>query len=241
MRTDFWETTDGQIIYTAENVGADKGPLQYNTIETPKGGQYQIRLPDGTTVWLNAASTLIYPVNFRGSRERRVQLDGEAYFEVAKDKAHPFVVKTDRQEVTVLGTHFNINGYKEESVINTTLLEGSIRTRNLSSGQSRILSPGQQSTVVKGEGEVGVANVNTDNIISWKNGYFIFDEQDIVSVMKVISRWYDVDVEFKTVNREEKFGGTFSRSSELSDILNVLKILGNANFKMQGRTIIVSN
>lgn len=235
------KTADGQIIYASEKGTPVSGPTQYNTIETPKGGQYQVRLPDGTSVWLNAASAIKYPVNFRGSRERRVQLYGEAYFEVAKDKAHPFVVETDKQEVRVLGTHFNIHGYKDESVICTTLLEGSIKTSNLSSGHWRILSPGQQSTILKGNGEVGVSNVNTDNIISWKNGYFIFDNQDIASIMKVISRWYDVNVEYESIDRDEKFGGTFSRSSDLADILKVLKILGNVDFKVEGRTIIVSN
>ncbi len=167
------KTADGKIIYAAENVAEEKGLASYNTIETPKGGQYQVLLPDGTSVWLNAASSLTYPVNFRGSRERRVQLQGEAYFEVARDKKHPFVVKTDRQEVTVLGTHFNINGYKEEPVISTTLLEGSIQTRNLTSGQAVVLSPGQQSTLIKGGKSLDVARVNTENIISWKNGYFM--------------------------------------------------------------------
>lgn len=235
------KTAEGQIIYTAQKMPSGMNAEQYNTIETPRGGQYQIRLPDGTAVWLNAASKLIYPVNFRGSRERRVQLEGEAYFEVAGDKAHPFVVKTGRQEVTVLGTQFNINGYKEEAVINTTLLEGRIQTRNLNSGQSRILSPGQQSSVVKGGRDIDVMNVNTDNIISWKNGYFIFNNQDIISVMKVISRWYDVNVEYEAVNTEEKFGGTFSRSSELNDILEVLKKLGKVDFKVKGRIVVVSN
>ncbi|MGX5690688.1 FecR family protein [Arcticibacter tournemirensis] len=235
------KTADGQIIYTSDNSSAGSGSLQYNTIETPRGGQYQVRLPDGTSVWLNAASKLVYPVNFHGSKERRIQLDGEAYFEVAKDKNRPFIVKTGKQEVTVLGTHFNINGYKDEPIISTTLMEGSIKTSNTSSGNSRILSPGQQSTVFSGDGAIDVRNVNTENIISWKNGYFIFDNQDITSIMKVIGRWYDVNIDYQSINKEEKFGGTFSRSSDLDDILKVLKILGNVDFKVEGRTIVVSN
>lgn len=235
------KTADGQIIYTSENSSAGSGSSQYNTIETPRGGQYQVRLPDGTSVWLNAASKLVYPVNFHGSKERRIQLDGEAYFEVAKDKTRPFIVKTGKQEVTVLGTHFNINGYKDEPIISTTLMEGSIKTSNTSSGNSRILSPGQQSTVFSGDGAIDVRNVNTENIISWKNGYFIFDNQDITSIMKVIGRWYDVNIDYQSINKEEKFGGTFSRSSDLDDILKVLKILGNVDFKVEGRTIVVSN
>lgn len=235
------KTADGQIIYTTENSSAGSGSSQYNTIETPRGGQYQVRLPDGTSVWLNAASKLVYPVNFHGSKERRIQLDGEAYFEVAKDKNRPFIVKTGKQEVTVLGTHFNINGYKDEPIISTTLMEGSIKTSNTSSGNSRILSPGQQSTVFSGDGAIDVRNVNTENIISWKNGYFIFDNQDITSIMKVIGRWYDVNIDYQSINKEEKFGGTFSRSSDLDDILKVLKILGNVDFKVEGRTIVVSN
>ncbi len=235
------KTADGQIIYTSENSSAGSGSSQYNTIETPRGGQYQVRLPDGTSVWLNAASKLVYPVNFHGSKERRIQLDGEAYFEVAKDKARPFIVKTGKQEVTVLGTHFNINGYKDEPIISTTLMEGSIKTSNTLSGNSRILLPGQQSTVFSGDGAIDVRNVNTENIISWKNGYFIFDNQDITSIMKVIGRWYDVNIDYQSINKEEKFGGTFSRSSDLDDILKVLKILGNVDFKVEGRTIVVSN
>ena len=235
------KTAAGQVIYIDEGNASVNGGKQFNTIETPRGGQYQIRLPDGTSVWLNAASSLIYPINFKGSRERRVELHGEAYFDVAKDRAHPFVVKTDKQEVAVLGTQFNINGYKDEPVISTTLVEGRVRTSDLSSGESRVLLPGQRSTVYKRQGQIAVDKVDTDNVISWKDGYFIFDNQDITSIMKVISRWYDVDVEYKGVSSEEKFGGTFSRASNLADILKVLKILGKVDFKVEGKTIIVSN
>ncbi len=234
------KTSDGQIIYTVEHADKKAGPAQFNTIETPKGGQFQVRLPDGTAVWLNAASTLTYPVSFDESDVRSVQLVGEAYFEVAKDKVRPFIVKTDRQKVEVLGTHFNINGYKDEPVISTTLLEGSVKVMDASSGQSQLLSPGLQANVSKGRNLITVSKVNTANIISWKNGYFIFDNQDITSVMKVISRWYDVNVEYKSINGDERFGGTFSRSSNLSDILKVLEKLGNVQFEIEGKRIIVS-
>ena len=232
---------DGQLVYIVKSSGENLGSSQSNTIETPKGGQYQVLLHDGTAVWLNAASSLTYPLNFDKLKERRVKLSGEAYFEVAKDKAHPFVVSTSMQEIKVLGTHFNVKGYKDESVISTTLLEGSVKVTNLSSEKTRLLRPGQQANLFKNGEMINVVKVVPQNIISWKNGYFIFDNQDVVSVMQVISRWYDVDVEYKSIDKADRFGGTFSRSTNLADLLKVLELLGKTHFKIEGKRIIVSN
>ncbi len=232
---------DGQLVYAVKGTAGNAGSTQSNTIETPKGGQYQVLLPDGTAVWLNAASSLTYPLNFDRLKERRVQLSGEAYFEVAKDKAHPFVVSTNMQEVKVLGTHFNVKGYKDEAVISTTLLEGSVKVSNVYSDKNCLLRPGQQANLFKNGEMINVVKVIPENIISWKNGYFIFDNQNVVSVMQVISRWYDVDVEYKGMNKADRFGGTFSRSANLADLLKVLELLGETHFKIEGKKIIVSN
>ncbi len=235
------KTSDGKLIYTVSDLSNNTSASEYNTIETPRGGQYQVRLPDGTNVWLNAASSLKYPVNFVTKNERRVELDGEGYFEVAKDKAHPFIVKAAQQEVKVLGTNFNVKAYNDEPNISTTLLEGSVLVNDLSLGQQELLRPGQQSNVFVNSTPIDVSNVNPSEVLAWKSGYFIFDNQDIISIMKVISRWYNVDVEYNSFNKDERFGGTFSRSANLSEILHNLELLGKIHFKIEGRRVIISN
>lgn len=235
------KTSEGQLVYTLSDMHTEPSASEYNMIETPRGGQYQVKLPDGTRVWLNAASSLRYPANFNAKAERRVELNGEGYFEVASDKGHPFIVETAQQEVKVLGTQFNISAYSDEPAISTTLLEGSVQVNDLFSKERKQLFPGQQSSIPGNGGPVAVTNVNADDVVAWKSGYFVFDNQDIRSIMKVISRWYDVDVEYGTINKEERFGGTFSRSADLADILRNLESLGNIHFKLKGRRIMISN
>lgn len=235
------KASDGKLVYVPSNQNVSAPSVEYNTVQTPRGGQYQVRLPDGTNVWLNAASSLKYPASFANAEDRKVELSGEGYFEVARDKEHPFIVKTAGQEVRVLGTSFNISAYSDESRASTTLIEGSVKVRDLYTGNQRLLMPGEQANVFENSGRIEVSDVNPGDIIAWKSGYFIFDNKDITSIMKVISRWYDVDIIYKSPDTGERFGGTFSKSSNLSDILKNLEKLGKNQFKVSGRRIIVSD
>jgi len=188
-----YKDTGGKLVYN--KMSANAQPV-YNTLATPRAGQYEVELPDGTKVWLNAESSLRYPTYFSGS-DRTVELTGEAYFEVAHNRKMPFKVITSNQEVTVLGTHFNIQGYKDQASVSTTLLQGSVKVLNKLSGNARLLFPGKQSNVYVNNGAVDIHSVAIDQVMAWKNGYFIFENEDIQTIMKLISRWYDVDVEYK--------------------------------------------
>lgn len=232
------KAADGQLVYTAlENESKNQETkLAYNTIETPKGGQYQINLPDGTKVWLNAASSLKYPTQFLG-QERKVELKGEGYFEVAKDKTKPFKVITDKQEIQVLGTHFNVNAYNDEDDIKTTLLEGSVRVQVNQSAGFKVLKPGQQS-ILKGQ-EIDVKSVDIDEAIAWKNGYFLFNKEEMHSAMRKLSRWYNIDVVYNGNLDDIYFEGTFSRTNTLEQSLEILELAGSFNFKIEGRRLIV--
>lgn len=233
-----------QIVYadSGQQAANSNAPLVYNSIETPRGGQYQIRLPDGTVVWLNAASKLTYPIRFSHT-ERRVQLSGEAYFEVANNTQLPFKVITGNQEIAVLGTHFNVYAYADESAIKTTLLEGSVQINNVQTRQHRLLTPGQQAAMDPKTGSINVNRVNTQQVISWKNGYFLFDNMNIQQIMRVISRWYDVDVVYGNVDVKETFGGSFSRNAELSEILQNLQLLSQdkVHFRIEHRKIMINH
>ncbi len=231
--------TNGQLVYNA--VAATGAELSYNTIETRNGGQYQLVLPDGTKVWINSASSLKYPIAFNGN-ERVVQLSGEAYFEVFKNKAKPFEVITDGQQVTVLGTHFNINAYRNEPLTRTTLMEGSVKVNKINSNLSVIIKPGQQAGVVDGnrESAIQIKAVNIDEAIAWKNGYFMFDNESLGSILRKVSRWYDVEiVNVNGMSSEERFSGTISRYSNVSQVLKKLELTESVKFKIEGRKIIV--
>lgn len=234
---------DGQLVYEVTEVTGSTDHPVYNTIETPRGGQYQVRLPDGTKVWLNAASSLKYPASFKSLKERKVELSGEAYFEVAHDKNIPFRVMTGKQEVEVLGTHFNINGYAEEGVVQTTLLEGSVKVLARSaaySGHMEILKPGQQSTL--GQHEFKVAQADTETIMAWKNGDFIFKNEDFKTAMRKVARWYDVDVIYElTAPVTIQPGGWISRKNNISAVLEMIESTGKVQFKIKGRSVIVGN
>jgi transmembrane sensor len=228
------KTDDGQIVYS---IAAADGEVLQNTIETPRGGQYRVILPDGTNVLLNAASSLVYPTAFKGA-ERLVQLNGEAYFEVAKNKDMPFRVRSAGQTVEVLGTHFNINAYEDERSIKTTLVEGSVKVS--SSSATSLLSPGQQAVLSrKDNGLISVRNVNLDKEVAWKSGMFSFEDDDIKSVMRSIARWYDVDVSYKGDMSDIVFSGEIFRTAKLSEVFEILK-LNNVQLDVQGKTIIVS-
>ncbi|MES2431452.1 MAG: FecR domain-containing protein [Bacteroidota bacterium] len=224
---------NGKIVYNVSKGTAKE--MLYNTITTPKGGQYQVELPDGSQVWLNAVSSIRFPAEFSGNK-RSVEITGEAYFEVAKNKEKPFVVKVDGSEVEVLGTHFNVNAYPEESIVKTTLLEGSIRF--LSKGNVNTLKPGQQSQLSQ-DGKVNVFDdVNTEDVMAWKNGVFYFQGEDIHVVLRQLCRWYDVEVVYeKPVN--DRFFAEMPRNTKLSDILKALELTGKVHFQIDGKKIIV--
>lgn len=231
---------NGQLVYGTSNTGSTADEILYNTITTSRGGQYQVVLSDGTQVWMNAESSITYPVRFL-HEERKVVASGEVYFEIAHNENKPFKVMSANQEITVLGTRFNVNAYSDETAISTTLLTGSIKIRNLTSGKSSLLIPGQQSTIIKDKDQISIKTVNAEAAISWKNGYFQFDNQDIQSIMKTMSRWYDVDIEYNYHNKSERFGGTFSRSSNLSEILHNLEQVGHIHFNIQAKKITVTD
>jgi ferric-dicitrate binding protein FerR (iron transport regulator) len=210
------------------------GAVEYHTLSTPRGGDYKLRLPDGTQVWLNAASSITFPTAFKDA-ERKVSITGEAYFEVAHNAAKPFVVQTGDMLIRDIGTSFNINAYNDEPSIKTTLVEGLVK---LSTGRSeKLLKPGMQGVVKQGEGEIMVTQVNTDDIIAWKNGLIVFDG-DIQTIMRQVSRWYDVDVVFNGNISNRHFEGQVPRRSNLSDLLKALSFQ-DINFTVEEKKIVV--
>ena len=225
------KTADGQLLYeTVKNDGAEAIPDAHNTIETPNGGQYRVTLPDGSKVWLNAASSLRYPASFIPLQERRVELSGEAYFEIVKDKNKPFLVVSGKQTVEVLGTHFNINAYGDEPNVKTTLLEGSIRLKKLDNGRSVLLIPGQQA-VLEEKGVV-VKKVPLDEAVAWKDGMFRFNNTDLQTIMRQMARWYNVEVAYEGNIDYKGFFGSIERNYTLTEVLEVLK-LGNVNYRLE--------
>lgn len=235
------QSAGGQLLYTASACQPDI--LQYNTLRTPRGGQFQVTLPDGTKVWLNAASSLKYPVAFKGS-SRQVELNGEAYFEVARNTAMPFKVTVrtgqhnDSMDVAVLGTQFNIMAYADETVIKTTLLEGAVKVSR--HGNSKQLAPGQGAQLDKQQDLLSLQqHVNTEEAVAWKNGYIQLEGNDIASVMRMIARWYNVDVVF-TAPVPAHFRGIIPRNVPVSQVLKILEMTGEVHFEIKDRQIIVS-
>lgn len=230
-------SANGVITYVI-NPDADvpkQDANSFNTLSTPTGGQYNIVLADGTKVYLNAVSSIKYPTQFNGS-QRMVELEGEAYFEVAKNKNKPFIVKSNNQAIEVLGTHFNVHAYDNEAVVKTTLLEGSVAVTY--KNQKAILKPGQQSNVSDNFNKITIREVDTEAAIAWKNGRFKFDNADLKTVMKQLERWYGIKVEYRGDVSEARFNGGTFRNKNLSEVLKVLE-LSNIKFKVEGKTIIV--
>jgi hypothetical protein len=226
------ENNNGQLIYSGrpptpfEKGGAAKRRgISFNTMTTPRGGQYQLTLSDGTRVWLNAASSITYPTAFTG-KTREVQITGEAFFEVKANKEKPFIVTTSTDKITVLGTAFNVNAYADEPSIKTSLLEGSVNVND------RNIKPGQAYH--------GGKVIQTDVIqdVAWKNGAFIFNGSDLRAVMRQLARWYDIEVKYKGRVSDEKFSGKLTRDLPLSQVLEVLKSF-NIRTRLVGKTLIV--
>lgn len=213
------------------DVTGDNTPA-FNSITTPRGGEYKVILPDGTQVWLNAASSIRFPVAFTGN-ERNVETTGEVYFEVTKDKHKPFTVTTAGQTITVLGTHFNVMAYPDEDHIVTTLLEGSVKITKGTT--TKMLKPGEQA--VAGE-DITVMPANVDDAVDWKNGITSFSDADIKTIMRMVSRWYDVDVEYQGQPSGRLFTGSISRKSNLSELLKILT-LTHIRFSVEGKRLIV--
>lgn len=223
------KTAEGQLVYKEKG---EKGTVAvYNTMATPKGGQYSLTLADGSKVVLNAASSLRYPTRFTG-KDRIVELTGEGYFEVAHNKEKPFKVVSRGQTVEVLGTHFNINAYTDEPDVKTTLLEGRVDVNGT------LLKPNQQAVLTKDQ-QISVKQVDADEVAAWKDGLFRFDHTDLRTLMRQISRWYDVDVVYEGTVKEQQFYGKIERNYTLSEVLKVLE-LGKVHFRMEGRKIIVT-
>ncbi len=225
---------DGTLLYEIDEKISD--PNASNTLSTARGETYQVRLPDGTLVYLNAASSLTYTASLIENGKRMVNLTGEGYFEVAKDKQHPFIVKTGRQEVEVLGTHFNISSYADDEVEKTTLLEGSVKLS--ASGNNKLLRPGQQARL--SAGKIKISETDTDLAVAWKNNEFVIESENIETIMKMISRWYNLEVVYIGEKTTQRFSGKVSRFDKLSKVLEIVESTGEARFDLKGRTVYVS-
>ncbi|QEC78871.1 FecR family protein [Mucilaginibacter ginsenosidivorax] len=237
------KTAKGQIVYEVSDVNAVPG--QMNTLTTANGETYMVLLPDKSKVWLNAASELKYPASFAGISKRMVQLDGEAYFEVVRDKAHPFIVQSARQEVTVLGTHFDVNSYRDNEAVKTTLLEGRVAVRRsgiqtMPAADSLILKPDQQAILTPNS--INELDVEASDAIAWKNGYFMFNNEELGSIMKTLSRWYNTTIVYdddETLKHELVFA-KLSRYENISKILKMMERTDKLKFRVEGRTITIS-
>lgn len=226
------KAVDGQLIY---KTNANATATGSNTIETPVGGQYQVRLPDGTEVWLNSSSSLRYPIRFTGGK-RVVEVRGEAYFEVAHQAKMPFVVRSIKQEIEVLGTHFNVMAYADEAEVQTTLLQGSVKISTAEN--SLLLKPGQQAQVTNVSALLN-PNADIEDAVAWKTGKIQFTNMNIQNIMRTLARWYDFDAEYQGKQTNTTFGGSFSRTKNLSVILKSLESTGDIHFKIEGRRVIV--
>lgn len=240
------KSKSGQLIYQIEEQESGQSTaedLSYNTITTPRGGHWQVILPDGSGVWLNAGSSLRYPTRF-GKEGRHVTLTGEAYFEIAKKinpgtgKREPFLVITENQKIEVLGTHFNVNGYSDEKLVRTTLLEGRVKLTATKTSASIELKPGFEALL--NDQHFTVAEADTQAALAWKNGDFIFDGQDLRATMRQIARWYDVDIVYQDMPDNVLIGGTVSRANKLSVVLKALELTGKVKVKTEGRRITLS-
>ena len=209
---------------------------EMNTIQTPRGGQYEVILADGTKVWLNSASSLSYPTTFTG-KNRQVLLKGEAYFEVAEDKNKPFNVSVGDVQVDVLGTHFDVMAYEDENAINTTLLAGAVRVTAKGSA-ARVLAAGQEASMDRSSGSLSMNEVDAEEAVAWKDGFFDFEGVSIETVMRQLARWYDVDVEYEG-KTDKHFRGMISRSSNVSEVFKMLELTGEVHFSTEGKKIIV--
>lgn len=236
------KTTAGEIIYRV-GTKTTQASKTYNSVVTPNGGQYRIILPDGSTAWLNAASSLTYPVCF-AANERRVKMTGEVYFEIAKvkrvdnDRNVPFFVETDKQEIAVLGTKFNVNAYQNEPYLRTALVEGSVKVTSVANGQSVFLEPGQQALL---SDDLLVKPADLNQQLGWQRGDFVFKGETLAAVLRQISRWYDVEVECPPHLGKLRFAGIVSRAKPLSAVIKIMKSTNDINLTIHERRLIVTD
>ncbi len=223
---------DGKVYYQVL-AGGDTKNIHYNTIKTPAGGQYTIILPDGSQVWLNASSSLHFPTVFVGNT-RQVDLTGECYFEIAKDRQKPFIVRAAKTQVEVLGTHFNVMAYADEGDTKTTLLEGAVKVGNGTS--SKMILPGQQASV--GD-KIDIQSVNTEEAIAWKNGFFQFENQDLGTILRQLTRWYNVEIANEDQIPDSHFTAVIPRNITLSHVLQLLEMSGELDFEVVDNKITV--
>lgn len=228
------KSQQGELIYQVDENSTLGGS---HILTTANGETYQLILSDGSKIWLNAASSISFTTNLIKDGKRKVSLIGEAYFEVAKDKKHPFIVESQGQQVEVLGTHFNINSYQEDHTVKTTLLEGRVRVR--ASGLDKVLTPGIEA--INTAGNLRLVAVDPQLAVAWKNDKFVFDNESIQSIMRKVSRWYDVSVHYRGNIPPDSFEGSVSRFDNVSKVLSALESTGQVHFEIQGRHIYVSN
>jgi len=233
--TQVQKTGDGQIIYNAANNSTSETTVTYNTVTTKRGDKYNVTLPDGTVAYLDAASSIHFPTAFSGN-DRPVSITGQVYFEVAHDRAKPFRVTVKGQTVEVLGTHFNINSYDDEAEIKTTLLEGSVKISF--NEQSALLRPGEQAQIGVNKDKINIVHPDLDEVMAWKNGLFKFNNTDLQTTMRALTRWYDVEVVYNGSNKDYHFGGYIPRNSKLSEVLRILQLSG-VKFSIDGKKLIV--
>lgn len=235
------KTDDGNIVYRA--AANQLATSTFNTIATPRGGQYQVTLPDGSKAWLNAASSLSYPVQFAAT-ERRVKMTGEVYFEVAKQTRKgstervPFFVETSRQTIQVLGTQFNVNAYADEPAVRTTLLEGSVRIQAEGGAGSVLLKPGQEAVLTDA---FRVSSVDADQQVAWKTGDFIFQGESLDRILRQLARWYDVEVSCPQELHGLRFNGMVSRLKPLATVIAIIQSTNKVKITLEGRRLIVTN
>jgi len=233
--TDIRKTGSGQLEYLVGDKLIET--VKYNTLSTPMGGQYQLALPDGSRVWLNSGSSIRFPTAFIG-KERVVELKGEAYFDITENKKMPFIVRTNNSmDIKVLGTQFNVMAYDDEKSINTTLVNGSVQI--LRESGTTFLEPGQAAILNKGSGKIKVTAADIEEAVAWKNGYFMFSNENIESIMRKVSRWYNIDVEYQGNLSNKDFVGTISRGKNISELLKMLELTGAIHFKVDGRRVTV--
>jgi len=236
-------SANGRLAYNpgspsreGEGGSAAGGEIIYNTLSTARGGQYQLTLPDGSKVWLNAASSIRYPTAFTGT-SRSVTITGEAYFEVAVNPHRPFIVTAGATDITVLGTHFDVMAYNDESHLRTTLVEGAVRVRQ--GDQTTLLHPGEQARVNTETHHIAVKKVDTNDAIAWVHGQLSLESDDIGALMRQISRWYNVDLRYEGTPPNAQLFGTINRNIDLPDILTALDGYG-IHTRLNGNTVIVS-
>lgn len=243
------ETTDSTIITDVTQISASESGITYadggeseavvyNKLDIPRGGEFCLTLSDGTRVWLNSETSIQYPVVF-GTKERRVFIQGEAYFEVAKDAKKPFTVQFMSSSVTVLGTSFNIRAYPEEKQSQTTLAEGSVRI--YSPGSSMLLKPGEQAEVKALSGEMVKKEVDVKTFTSWKNGRFVFEQEPLENIMRTLERWYDIRVIFRDEGAKRiSLSGNLKRYGDFSQVMNMLQMTGDVRFELHGNDVYIT-